>query len=84
MTVGILTTITLIVFGSSVPCQAQPPQDMVGVPAGEFDMGIKEKDIKTITRNIGGQKKELFSAVPQHKVNLKGYYIDKFEVSNKN
>ena len=66
-----------------VPCKAQTPSGMTAIPAGEFTLGLDEGDIKKITRNIGGQKAELQSALPRHKVQLKSYYIDKYEVTNK-
>jgi len=75
--------ILLWVLKSTVPCHAQPPEGMTEIPAGEFIMGLSENDIKDITRNIGGQKAELQSALPQHKVRLSPFYIDKLEVTNK-
>ncbi len=46
--------------------------DMVLIPAGEFLMGMKDGD------PLG-----LVWTTPQRKVNLPGYYIDKFTVTNK-
>jgi formylglycine-generating enzyme required for sulfatase activity len=48
------------------------PGEMVLIPAGEFIMGS----------NNTGPKKEFLGAYPEHKVNLKAYWIDKFEVTN--
>jgi formylglycine-generating enzyme len=42
--------------------------EMIFIPPGKFDMGS----------NIAGKEDEN----PEHKVTLKGYYIDKFEVTN--
>lgn len=79
---AILVSVFLLVCSSVMPSHAQAPEGMVGVPAGEFVMGIDQGDIAKITRDIGGQENELMSALPRHKVNLGGFFIDKFEVTN--
>jgi formylglycine-generating enzyme required for sulfatase activity len=52
----------------------EPPTGMVYIPPGPFLMGSTEKD-GIIGVNVGVDE------VPQHTVNLPGYYIDRFEVA---
>ncbi|MBI5192685.1 MAG: formylglycine-generating enzyme family protein [Nitrospirae bacterium] len=51
-----------------------PPEDMVYVPAGWFLMGSTEKDGR-LGQSVGVDE------LPQHKVYLKGFYIDRYEVT---
>ena len=51
-----------------------PPQGMVFIPSGPFLMGSTEKD-GAIGVIVGVDE------VPQHRVNLPGYFIDQFEVT---
>lgn len=60
--------------------------NMVYVPAGEFIMGIDEKEGDIIARDLGyknGDELWAWEAFPKHKVNLPGYFIDKYEVTVK-
>ena len=50
-----------------------PRREMVYVPAGEFLMGKREDEIPDIER---------YDEVPQHKVYLDAFYMDKYEVTN--
>jgi serine/threonine-protein kinase len=67
------------------------PQDgmtMVYVPAGTFKMGSTEEDLSDFCRVINKSPSEcfgehnLYSEMPQHEVNLAGYWIDQTEVTN--
>ena len=50
--------------------------EMVFIPSGEFLMGSTEKDGK-VGQAIG------IDELPQHSVNLRGFYIDLHEVTNR-
>ena len=57
---------------------------MVYVPAGEFVMGIDPTDADKIAKDLGYTKVDdlwAWEAYPSHKVNLPGYFIDKYEVT---
>ena len=64
-------------------CTPRKPQDMVFIPAGEFTMGSTVEDIQWIVNNLGGIRERYEDELPQHKVYLDAFYIDKYEVSNK-
>lgn len=62
--------------------------DMVRVPAGPFLMGSSDEEIKKVVRELGGGELgpdvQWFSAErPQHKVYVEEFYIDKYEVTNR-
>lgn len=52
-----------------------PPRDMVYIPAGEFEMGSSEEDGRP-GMTIGVDE------IPKHKVYVKDFYIDRYEVRN--
>ncbi len=56
-----------------IPAAVQVPEGMVYVPAGEFIMG-SDPDVDPMT--------DALDELPQHKVFLDAYFIDKHEVSN--
>ncbi|MBI5428541.1 MAG: SUMF1/EgtB/PvdO family nonheme iron enzyme [Nitrospinae bacterium] len=56
---------------------------MVLVPAGEFVMGTNKTDPENIHLRIGTVKPLYVDQQPERKVFLDAYYIDRFEVTNK-
>ena len=58
------------------------PPGMVLVPAGKFLMGTNEADPDNQALRLGLQKPWFADESPQHKVYLKAFYIDKYEVTN--
>ena len=58
------------------------PQQMVLVPAGEFIMGSDDIDTSGKSEEFGFNEPWFLPEHPQHKVNLKAFYLDQFEVSN--
>jgi formylglycine-generating enzyme required for sulfatase activity len=61
--------------------------DMIMIPAGPFLMGSGDEEIKKVVRDLGGGElgpdvKWFASERPQHEVNLKSFYIDKYEITN--
>lgn len=63
---------------ATAPAEQKPtitPGEMVLIPAGEYIIGTNEKDPVN--------KKELNTAYPEHKVKLKAFWIDKYEVTFK-
>lgn len=63
------------------------PEGMVLVPAGEFLMGSTRQEIDAVKKEFGGRalyKDYNFEAeMPKRKVNLKAFYIDIYEVTNR-
>jgi formylglycine-generating enzyme required for sulfatase activity len=60
--------------------------NMVYVPSGEFTMGIDSKEAETIGKDLGYKPDEelwAYEAYPKHKINLPGYFIDKYECTVK-
>ena len=55
--------------------EKKPPEDMVFVPAGWFEMGSIESDGR-IGMTIGVDE------IPKHNVYVKDFYIDRFEITN--
>jgi len=61
---------------------AKPPEDMVLVPAGEFIMGSNEVDTEVKALQYGDKRPWYANERPERRVNLKKFYIDRFEVTN--
>src|SRR6476619_1420049 len=74
-------------FGLSVHAQQRSnklPQHMALIPAGEFLMGTPSSEIERLKALYGVKRDELFAAeVPAHRVRLSAFYIDKYEVTNR-
>ena len=51
-------------------------------PAGEFLMGISEKEARRWHKQFGGELEWYMDATPQHTVNLPAYYIGRYPVTN--
>src|SRR3972149_11989827 len=71
----IAEVILIFPFSNSVEANGIILSEMIFIPSGEFLMGSTEKD-GVIGLSIGVDE------IPQHKVFLKGFYIDKYEVTN--
>ncbi len=59
----------------------EPLLGFVHVPAGEFTMGTKEKDIEGLVKKFGGQKDWYEPEVKQHTVNLPDFYLARYPVT---
>ena len=57
------------------------PEGMVYIPAGEFIMGVDLENEKKYPDSYGFIKPPYENETPLHKVSMKGFYIDKTEVS---
>ncbi len=57
--------------------------DMVFIPAGHFIFGTNKKDDAAEALSMGIPKPWYADETPEKKVFLKGFYIDRFEVTNK-
>jgi len=71
----LITFLTLQPFNIGATREA-PPDDMVLIPAGKFLMGSSPKDGR-VGFSVGVDE------LPQHAVDLKAYYIDRYEVTAK-
>jgi formylglycine-generating enzyme required for sulfatase activity len=60
----------------------RPNDDMVLIPAGVFLMGTREDDASKLARAAGYHVSWLSGEVPQHEVELPGFLIDKYSVTN--
>jgi len=58
------------------------PEGMVLIPAGEFLMGSDEVDADGKQAEFGFREPMYLDEHPRHKVTLKAFYIDQYEVSN--
>jgi formylglycine-generating enzyme required for sulfatase activity len=59
------------------------PVDMVYVPAGPFLMGTTEEEVEALVTEFSeGHRDEFEREVPQHEVELPGYYIGRYPVTN--
>ena len=56
---------------------------MVLVPAGEFIMGTNKIDTEDTHKKIGAVKPLYLDQHPERKIFLDEYYIDQYEVTNK-
>lgn len=78
--------ITMLFLLFFISCKANKPKEiegMVYIPAGEFTIGSNDKDINSLAKEYGSRQGEYFeNEKPMHKVTFKGFYIDKFEVTN--
>lgn len=74
--IGILAAIAL-----AGGCSPTPPRDMAYVPKGEFIMGSNDVDTEAKSQQYGNRKPWFANEGPEHKVWLKAFVIDKYEVS---
>jgi len=58
-------------------------KEMVLIPAGEFIMGTDKTDPENTHQKIGTVKPLYLDQHPERKVTLDAYYIDRYEVTNK-
>ena len=59
------------------------PPEMVLIPAGEFIMGSDDIDRQGGESELGNRKPWYLDEHPQHKVFLLGFFIDRYEVTNR-
>ncbi|HWP49347.1 MAG TPA: SUMF1/EgtB/PvdO family nonheme iron enzyme [Candidatus Limnocylindrales bacterium] len=62
--------------------KVRTPEDMVFIPAGEATLGSSEGEINKIAQRQGVDPSELADEKPQRQVFLKGFFMDKYEVTN--
>ena len=77
--------ILILVPAAGVGCsksQAQPPAEMILIPAGEFKMGSDRVDTEGRGTEFGSVKPWYMDEHPLHRVFSPAYYIDKYEVTN--
>ncbi|MGV7221452.1 MAG: formylglycine-generating enzyme family protein [Nitrospinales bacterium] len=65
-------------------CSTEPPEGMVLVSSGYFNMGTDLVDTNGHALSMGLDKPWFADESPERRINLKAFYIDKFEVTNKN
>jgi len=57
--------------------------EMVLIPAGEFIRGSSEEEITALSKDSGNSIEYFLPETPQKKIYLHSFYIDKYEVTNK-
>ena len=57
--------------------------NMIHIPEGTFLVGITKKDAKKIEKELKLEKGLLDDEMPQKQIYLESYYIDKYEVTNR-
>jgi len=62
--------------------RAHTPKGMVYIPAGPFIMGSNKVDKDSRQRQYGFVQPLYLNEHPRHKVDLKAFYIDRYEVTN--
>ncbi len=62
--------------------RAHTPKDMVYIPAGPFIMGSNKVDKDSAQRQYGFVRPLYLDEHPRHRVDIKAFYIDKYEVTN--
>ncbi len=79
-----IISILVIAFSLSSCTDSAPKiEGMIYIPSGTFIMGTDDVDTEGLGREFGVRTNQFFSADrPERKVNLKGFYVDKFEVTN--
>lgn len=71
------------------PLPTAPEEEMILVPAGKFLMGSNEKEIEDTVNTaveygfVDADRSWFVDEFPQHEVYLDSFYIDKYEVTNK-
>ncbi len=58
------------------------PDEMVLIPAGDFLMGTTDEQVKKLAMEYGYHFSWIGSEAPQRVVNLPGYWVDKYPVTN--
>jgi len=58
-------------------------KEMILIPAGEFVMGTNKTDSENTHQKIGSVKPLYLDQQPERRINLEAYYIDKYEVTNR-
>src|SRR3990170_6984773 len=67
----------VFVFLSSSVIAAEVPEGMAYIPEGEFIMGNDGTDLKKMGGGVAPHE------MPQRKVRLKAFFMDRYEVTNK-
>jgi formylglycine-generating enzyme required for sulfatase activity len=63
-------------------CTPKPPEGMVLIPAGPFIMGTDDLNIEELAEEAGMGKTWMLDAAPAHRVDLPGFFIDRYEITN--
>ncbi len=75
--------LSLNAMAQEIPSSVNNHGEMVLIPEGEFMMGTDQNQIQSTIGLLGGCEEWYILEYPKHKVNLPSYYIDKYEVTNK-
>src|SRR3972149_10422672 len=75
--------LTLLVLSSCSRERAHTVEGMIYIPSDEFIMGSEDVDTEGLAKEFGERKMRYYEdEKPMRKIFLKGFYIDKYEVTN--
>ncbi len=83
LAIGILICLFYPQYLTAAALASPPLHDMVKIPAGEFIMGSDKTDPDNQWRRYGSREPWFLNEHPRHRLYLKSFYIDKYEVTNK-
>ena len=63
-------------------CFENVPNGMVFIPAGEFTIGSNKEDKENHALSLGLDKPWYSDESPKRRINIPGFYIDRYEVTN--
>lgn len=73
---------TFVILSSCHKNSAPEIEGMVYIPAGKFIMGSNDEDNQSLAKEFGARETFFINEKPARKIYLKGFYIDKFEITN--
>ncbi len=79
----IILTIFVVFFSGCHSKTAPEIEGMVYIPPGDFAIGSNDADTESLAKEFGARERFFANEEPTRKIYLKGFYIDKFEVTNK-
>jgi sulfatase modifying factor 1 len=82
--VCLVFVISLYKYSDQAVANVDPEKNMVYVDGGSFIMGTDMNTIDSLTKLYDVPKDFIQSEYPPHKVKIKSFYIDKYEVTNAN
>jgi formylglycine-generating enzyme required for sulfatase activity len=73
----------IVVLWPAMSCSVSPPEGMVIIPAGPFTMGSDKVDHEGLGQQLGLVRPLYVHEHPERRVELKTYFIGRFEVTNR-
>jgi formylglycine-generating enzyme required for sulfatase activity len=77
-----LSYIFIFLFCILSGCLEKAPEGMILIPSGEFTIGTNKVDEKNHAFSLGFNKPWFADEMPERRIDIPDYYIDRFEVTN--